>query len=225
MKTKTLIPLILTAFLVELNAAPKADNVVTFRVTRFDPHDRKAPLYQLANGERLEVPLHNVSPPIKTTLRNGKFLDLFQSGLKFNQGKPKPSLSITIPSSLRSDLLLIFVPSKDTYTVLKVKTPKATFNGGSRMLINATNQPLAVKYGKNKPVLIKSAKNMLLKPRGKKPMIPVLISEKKNDRWKLVRSEKWPIDPRFRSYVFVYHKPGTNRIAVHAVPERLTQPE
>ncbi|MCP5536109.1 MAG: hypothetical protein H7A51_07705 [Akkermansiaceae bacterium] len=218
---KSLLILLLGVLFASHHMHAKQESSVSFRVTRFDPADRAAPEYQIADGTHIAVPMHNITKPLKATLRDGKFLDFFSPA----SDKKTPSISVSIPPDMRKNLLLIFVPSKDDYRVLKVHAPVDKLSGGSRLIVNATRGDLAIKYGNSNPVILKSSRNATFRGNGDKAMVPVLISQKTDTSWKLVRSERWPSDKRFRSFVFIYEKPDSHRIAVHAVPDRLPESE
>jgi hypothetical protein len=51
--------------------------------------------------------------------------------------------------------------------------------------------------------------------------LPVLISLKHEEQWKLASTEQWPIDPRFRKYLVAYMSPRSNQLVFHSVTERM----
>jgi hypothetical protein len=202
----------------------KAGPEVKFRVTRFDPADRPPPEFTVGPpGLQIEVkvPLTYIAGPFKTRLREGGFLDFWRAG------EEKPELSLTITEAERKDLLLFFIPMKESFKVMKVRTPLTSIRGGDRYLVNATKSQLAIKLGDQKPVLIDPGKAGLLRGPGGADVVslPVLISMKEDEKWKLVSTENWHCDPRFRKYLFAYISPRTRHLAFHGVEERLSTPE
>jgi hypothetical protein len=194
--------------------APRAE----FRVTRFDPGDRPPPQF-LAGSERLEmaIPLTHIGGPYTASLRDGRFLDFWRGQ------DARPEISLAIAENERKDLLLVFIPADTGFRILKVRTPLNGIRGTDRYLVNATETQLAVKIGGDKPVLIESGQSGLLPgPRGSEVVsLPVLISRRQGDAWKLASTENWHFDPRFRSFLFAYISPRNRHLAFHVVTERL----
>ena len=203
-----------------LGAQEESAARVSFSVTRFDPEDRPSPKFEIGGiGKRttVEVPLTDIEGPFKATLRDEQFLDFFQGASE------KPALSIKVPPANRQDLLLVFVPKGDSFTVLQVHAPRAKIKGGDRYIVNATQGDLALQLGKTKPILIKtSSAGILSSPSGSKmETLPVVIKQKTGEDWKLVSTEYWTCDPRFRSFLFVYRSPRTGHITFHGFTDRL----
>lgn len=219
---------LITLFLALLLAAPvafaqgtkKEGARVSFRVTRFDPADRPSPTYEIGGtGARakVEVPLTYIDGPFKANLRDDKFLDFYEVATD------KPFLSVAVRPEMRKDLLLVFVPKENSYNVLQVHAPSTKIKGGDRYIVNATKGDLAIQLGKAKPILVKPARSGLLSgPGGKKiETLPVTIKQKNGEDWKLVSTEHWTCDPRFRSFLFIYRSARTGHISFHGVSDRL----
>ena len=193
---------------------------VEFRVTRFDPGDRKSPVFQVGPLDKqveVEVPLTYIAGPFEATLRDGRFLD-FREG-----SEEEPGISVEIAEGERKDLLLLFIAGKEEFRVLKVRTPVNRIAGGDRYIVNATTSDLAFKLGDSKPIRIEPGKSGLLKGPGGNDIValPVLISQKKGDEWELASTENWYCDPRVRKYLFAYMSPRTGHLSFHPVSERL----
>lgn len=202
-------------------AQDKEVSRVEFRVTRFDPGDQPPPEFRAGTGAaqiELSIPLTYIGGPHTVSLRDGSYLDFFRG-----DDDIKPEISLQIADDERKDLLLFFFPVGETFKVMKVSTPLTRIRGSDRYLLNLTSNPLAVKIGGDKPVLIESGKSGLLQgPRGAETVsLPVLISSRQDDDWKLVSTENWHFDPRFRSYLFVFISPRTHHPAFHVISERL----
>ncbi len=213
-------------FLLILNsifAHAQSEQVVTkisFSVTRFDPLDRPAPELVTRNGSAesaIEVPMTYIAGPYTATLREGQYLDFFAPGGEV------PALSTTIPTEWQKDLLLVFVPNEKSYEVLKIHAPVLTIPGGSHYIVNASPHDIAISYGKQKPLLIRSKKSALFQdassPRA--ATIPVVIRQKEGDTWKLVSTENWPHDPRFRTFLFLYQSSRDQHMAFHGITQRV----
>lgn len=217
--TTALLALILAASAHGQTAEDKG-GTISFRVTRFDPADRAPPEFRIGNGEKqvaVKIPMTYIEGPIKATLRDDKFLDFWRGSAE------KPELSIAIDPAKSKDLLLVFIPDKETFRILTIQAPLSKFKGGDRYIVNATPTDIAIKLGDAAPLLIASQKSGILAgPGGKKlQSLPVLIKQKSGEAWSLVSTENWNCDPRFRKYLFIYTSPRTRHIAFHGVSERL----
>ena len=193
---------------------------IRFSVTRFDPMDRPAPEFMVKNGAKetpVKVPLTYIAGPFSATLRDDKYLDFFEPGAKL------PVLSTVVPPELQNDLLLVFIPVKESFEILKIHTPPSSIQGGDHYVINATATDVAIKFGTAKPVLISPKRAAVLHDpaAGKSPTLPVIIRQKDGDEWKLVTTENWPHDVRFRTFLFLYTSLRDRHMAFHGISERL----
>jgi hypothetical protein len=193
---------------------------VHFSVTRFDPMDRPAPEYLVKNGAaetQVSVPLTYIAGPFSATLRDDQYLDFFEPGGKV------PVLSTSVPPGLQKDLLLVFIPVKESFEILKIHAPPSAIKGGDHYVINATASDVAIKLGTVKPVLIQPKKSALLHDpaAGKALTLPVRIQQKDGDEWKLVTTENWPHDVRFRTFLFLYKSARDHHMAFHGITQRV----
>jgi hypothetical protein len=193
---------------------------IRFSVTRFDPLDRPSPEFIVKNGAQVtpvKVPLTYIAGPFSATLRDDKYLDFFEPGAKV------PILSTVVPPELQKDLLLVFIPVKESFEILKIHTPPSAIQGGDHYVVNATSADVAIKYGAAKPMLIRSKKGAVLHDgsAGQSPTLPVIIQQKDGDEWKLVTTENWPHDVRFRTFLFLYTSLRDHHMAFHGISERL----
>ncbi len=123
---------------------------VRFRVTRFDPEDRESPKFKAGAGSSktdIEVPLTYIAGPFKATLRDDRFLDLWDP-----TPGAKPSISVEVGPTERDHLLLVFFPDETGHRVMKVNASPSRIKGGDRFIINATPHELGVKLGSADPV-------------------------------------------------------------------------
>jgi hypothetical protein len=192
---------------------------VSIRVTRFDPQDRESPKFKAGAGAsktEIEVPLTYIAGPFKATLRDEKFLDLWDP----NPGE-KPAISVEISATEREHLLLVFFPDGDKHRVMKVNASPTRIKGGDRFIINTTPHELGIKLGSADPVVIPSAKAGLLSaPVSTRPVtLPVVVNLKQDGEWKLASTEDWPCDPRFRRYLIAHMSPRTRQLAFHSLSE------
>lgn len=193
---------------------------VEFRVTRFDPADRESPVFRVGSGERtveIEVPLNFIAGPFEAPLRDGTTLDLWQGAAD------KPAISLAIAPAERKHLLLVFFPEGETFRVLKVLTPPDRIKGGDRFIINVTPHEMAIKLGESKPLMIPAGKSGLLAAPQESEIVslPVLVSLKHGEDWKLASTESWPHDPRFRRFLVAYLSPISRQLVFHILPERM----
>ncbi|MGB6220133.1 hypothetical protein [Haloferula sp.] len=88
---------------------------------------------------------------------------------------------------------------------------------------------MVAKFGKSaKPQRIKPGGSTILAgPReAKMKMVDVDIKEQTPEKdWKLVITETWACDPRFRKFLFLYRSPKNTHILFHSVSERITTPQ
>jgi hypothetical protein len=199
---------------------PEKDTKIQFSVTRFDPRDRPIPEFIIKNGStetQMRVPLTHIAGPFTATLRDGKHLEFFQPDSK------APVITTVIPPALREDLLLVFIPQEDTFEILKIHAPDAAIKGGAHYVINATTAEVAVKFGSLEPVLLPSRKAAILHDpsAGKSLTVPVVIRRKEGEEWKLVTTENWPHDTRFRTFLFLYKSMRDHHMAFHAITQRV----
>lgn len=200
--------------------AAKPGGKVVFSVTRFDPMDRPAPEFVVKSGATevpLQVPLTHIAGPFSATLRDGKHLDFFKSGGEV------PVLSTLVPPELQKDLLLVFIPVKDSFEILKIPVPASGIKGGAHYVVNATSTDVAIRFGALKPVLIHSKKAELLHDpaAGESLTLPVSIQQKDGDEWNSVITENWPHDPRFRTFLFLYKSARDHHMAFHGITQRV----
>ena len=198
----------------------KQGTKIQFSVTRFDPMDRPAPEFMVKNGGSetpVKVPLTYIAGPFTATLRDEQYLDFFEPGAKV------PVLSTVVPPEMQKDLLLVFIPVKESFEILKIHTPPSAIQGGDHYVINATPTDVAIKFGAVKPVLIHSKKAALLHDpaAGKSLTLPVIIQQKDGDQWKLVTTENWPYDTRFRTFLFLYTSLRDHHMAFHGITQRV----
>jgi hypothetical protein len=198
----------------------KKGTKVHFSVTRFDPMDRPAPEFIVKNGgseTQVLVPLTYIAGPFSAILRDDQYLDFFGPGGKV------PVLSTAVPPELQKDLLLVFIPVKESFEILKIHAPPSTIQGGDHYVINATTTDVAIKFGTLKPVLIQSKKAAILHDpaAGKSLTLPVIIQQKDGDQWKLVTTENWPYDVRFRTFLFLYTSARDHHMAFHGITQRV----
>jgi len=90
-------------------------------------------------------------------------------------------------------------------------------------VINATSTDVAIKFGTAKPVVISPKKAAVLHDpaAGQSTTLPVIIQQKDGDQWKLVTTENWPHDVRFRTFLFLYTSSRDHHMAFHGISERL----
>ncbi len=192
---------------------------VEFRVTRFDPADGEPPTFEVGSATKrvdVEIPLTSIAGPFKVRLRDGRFLDFWRG-----DGET-PEIVLTITEAERKDLLLFFVPSGESFKVIKVRTPANAIGGGDRYLINACNSQIAIKAGKNESLYLDPGKGGVVRaPSDGAATMPVLVSIKAAEKWKLATTETWYFDARFRKFLFAYPCPRTGQLCFHAVRERL----
>jgi hypothetical protein len=197
-----------------------ASSQIEFRVTRFDPSDQASPAFWVGHGgdaAKIEIPLTYIGGPHKATLRDGRFLDFRRDSAQL------PEISLPIAENEHTNLLLIFIPVAQSFKVIKVLTPLARMRGGDRLIINTTNNRLAIKSSEEKPVFIEPTKSGIFRGSSSHEIvsIPVIIGLEEDGQWKMASTENWQFDPRFRRYLFAYISPRNRQLTFHAVTERM----
>jgi hypothetical protein len=163
------------------------------------------------------VPLTYIAGPFTATLRDGKFLDFFEGAAE------KPSLTVEIPTTTRKNLLIVFIPIEETFELMQIHAPRDKVGGGDYFVVNAMGSDIAIKYGAGKPVMVKPGKTAILDNGNSNnaPTLPVAISQKEGEEWKLASTENWPNDLRFRNFLFLYKSARSGHMAIHGISERL----
>lgn len=205
-----------------VEAQVEDETTVKFKTILFEPRDKAAAvLFAGRIGERTEVSLNatRISDYQKAFVRDGNKVDFFESA---NAEKPLVTVSFL---SGKDPLLFVFVPYGAEMRALAIELPQAGFGPGSTMMINVTTGIVAVKQGNRKVVTVASGKSEILSlPASfKEQMVPVQVYKRDSteEEWEVVQSTRWPVDRRFRSYVFVYRKPEGQHLSMHGVSERL----
>lgn len=212
------IAVIATLSNVHAQSGGKDGGSISFKVTRFDPLDRPPPEFLVGKkgaGIEVKIPLTYIAGPFKATLREGGYLDFWQGG------GDKPEISIRIGKKERKNLLLVFFSSKEGFSILKVNTAQGRFKGGDRYIVNATNSDIALKLGNMNQLLVKANKTGILHAPKTKNTLPVQIKQREKEDWRLVSTENWYFDRRFRKFLFIYHSSKSSAILFHGVSERL----
>lgn len=217
--------LYLTFIIPQVEAQQKNEVTVKFKTILFEPRDKAAPvLFTGSIGKRTKVSLGatRISDFQKASVRDGNKVDFYEA-----ENAEKPIATVTIHSKDKP-LLFVFAPFRREMRAWAIEVPETKFGKGSTMMINATMGSIAIKQADEKAVAVASGKSKILSvPAGfKNQMLPILIYERKKTEkeWVIAQSTRWPVDRRFRSYVFVYRKTGSKHLLMHGVPERLVAP-
>ncbi|BCU78045.1 hypothetical protein [Luteolibacter sp. LG18] len=122
-------------------------------------------------------------------------------------------------------VLSIFVPESAGYGVRAINLVASDFKPGATMLFNTAPTEVAVKLDGVNPVAVRQGSSQLLTvpPGFKENMISVQIYDRKSasDPWRIAQSTRWPVDNRFRSYLFFYNLQGSNQLCLHGITERI----
>jgi len=195
---------------------------ISFQAVYFDPRETEAPaIYAAANGARelIEVDKGYLTGPYKADLREGRVADFYAS-----EDQQLPTTSVPIPELGTSKLLLIFIPSAESFRVLPIGISDARFGGGGSLIVNATASEVGIRQGNGDLVRIEPGKHQVLPSPGgdADAMIPVQIFERRvgQEEWEIAQSTRWAADDRFRSYLFFYRGDGP-RLMLHGIQERI----
>lgn len=194
-----------------------------FLITCLDPIRGGVAEFQVGVQEDLtdiEVPSNRFIGPFEVPLRaDSGQLDFFKAG------SPVPVMSVTIAEGETSNLFIFLIPKGEGgYRVLKINAPMSEFEGGDRYLINATGKRIALKYGEKDRFLVNPGQSRVLKHEAanEEGIVKVLMAGESEGDFKLIRSETWYCDLRFRSFLFIYDT-SQDTIGFYSVAERIDQ--
>lgn len=200
-----------------------AQDQITFSTLCFTTGAAKEPEYFIGNAKdrkKITAPITMLGGPFKAPMREGGLLDLFSS-----ETDERPAITIKLPAASSNErLAVLFFPKDDGCQARAIVLPSAGFNGGSIFAINVAPSDLAIRYGNVTPKLIKPGASTLIAPPSnyKEPMIPVEIHKSDSaGGWQIEQRVRWPLDDRFKSYLFLYQSPENGRIKACSVPERI----
>lgn len=199
-----------------------AAEVVSFSALCFSPGAAPEPTFYIGNPgtrKKIEIPVTSLGGIFQANIHDGGMIDFFS-----NDTDERPSVSVRIPSGSRQNLLVVFYPQGSSYQARAFTLPTQGFEGGTTFAINLSLTEVAVRHGNTQQQPIKPGGQQLLTlPAGyRDPMLPVQIfSRNPAGAWEVAQSTRWPVDQRFRSYLFLYRTKESGPIGVHAVPERL----
>lgn len=215
--------IIVAGFLLLCSSHGSAADSVTFSALCFSPSSATEPAFYVGiNGARkkINVPVTSLGGPFQANVRDGRMLDFFT-----NESDERPAVSVQLPSGSSDRLLVVFVPQGGSYQARALTLPASGFGGGTTFAINLSPTEVAIRHGNTPQQSIKpSGQQLLTLPSGyREPMLPVQIFMRNSTgTWEIAQSTRWPIDNRFRTYLFFYRSKETEPIGVHAVPERLS---
>lgn len=210
-----------------LPVAAQATTELDFHAICFDPQETKPPTFFISSRgkkrKEIEIDKTRLSGPFNAKLRDDRQLDFFTAA-----DSELPFATVTFRGLPTVPILIVFTPIKSGYRAIPIELPPGSFKGGTNLLVNASNSVIGVRSGNSSTVTISPTKNAIVAPPEgfKNSMIPVQIFEKRSngDEWQIVQSTRWPVDSRFRSYIFIYRDPRTERLKLHGIPERIDTP-
>jgi len=112
--------------------------------------------------------------------------------------------------------------AKDGFTVLPVSGELGDFGGGSYLLVNASGVNVAGKMG-DKSFELAPGSRELLQPAATHEGggCQVTFAYMRGQEWKVFRDTRWSVNPSYRSLVFFYQNPSTEKLAVAPVVDLL----
>jgi len=124
----------------------------------------------------------------------------------------KSTEAFTLPDGEGVRYLLLILPKGDgTCLIFPIPDAVTKIGPGTRFLLNATREEIAVRFGTQKSTL-KPGHSEYLHPPHPAPAdqrIEVEMARREDNAWVPFNSTYWPLDPRARSFVLVYPDPVT----------------
>lgn len=118
----------------------------------------------------------------------------------------------TLPDGEGARYLLLILPKGDgTCLIFPIPDAVTKIGPGTRFLLNATREEIAVRFGSQKSTL-KPGQSEYLHPPHPTPAdqrIEVEMARRDGNSWVPFNSTYWPLDPRARSFVLLYPDPVT----------------
>jgi hypothetical protein len=174
----------------------------------------------LAAGEQLtppfKLPAERLSDPIPAPAR--------KLALRLRD-KPVVLAQIGLPENGDAFIILLIPDPKGGFLPVVINASDVNFRGGDVYFYNHAPKPVLGYVGAAKFIL-KPEEGKLVRPSGAKEEtyydVGFGVREKEGDR--MMRTMRWPVLTRSRSYVFFYQNPVKNRIDYRAVDEFVAPP-
>ncbi len=140
--------------------------------------------------------------------------------------KPLTLAEIALPESGSAFIVLLIPDPKGGYKTVIINSGDVNFRGGDVYFYNHAGKPVLGYVGTAK-FLLNPGQGKLLRPDGAKEEtyydVGFGVREAEGDR--VMRTLRWPVLTRSRSYVFFFQNPVKNRIDYRAVDEFVAPPE
>ena len=140
--------------------------------------------------------------------------------------KPLTLAEIALPDAGSAFIVLLIPDPKGGYKTVVINSGDVNFRGGDVYFYNHAGKPVLGYVGTSK-FLLNPGQGKLLRPEGAKEEtyydVGFGVREAEGDR--VLRTMRWPVLTRSRSYVFFYQNPVKNRIDYRAVDEFVAPPE
>lgn len=223
--TFAVLTLLLVSAFTQTAFAEKETTSVTFSALCFTTGNAENPVFYIADGtkrEKLSIPFTMLGGPFKAQCREGGLLDFYTA-----ETDEAPAITVKIPATATNNLLVIFYPSdgqQPSYKAQVVQLPANGFHGGSWLAFNLTKSDIAFRLNKKPNSQIKPGTHKLITPPKnlKDPMLPVEIYKRSKDKqWQIEQSVLWPVDPRFKNYLFLFQTSTSGRLQLRSVPQRI----
>lgn len=139
--------------------------------------------------------------------------------------KPVTLAELALPPAGESFIVLLIPNPRGGYLPVVMPAHDPTFRGGDVYFYNHAPKPVFGHVGSSL-FRLKPGEGVRLRPAGAHEDtfydVGFAVSEDHGDR--VLRSIRWPVVTRSRSYVFFYHDPLRNRIDYRAVDEFISSP-
>lgn len=134
----------------------------------------------------------------------------------------KSTASFTLPDTAGGRFLLLILPRNDgACAIFPIPDDLTKIGPGDRFLLNATNEPIALRFGTQRAI-VKPGHSEYLHPPQPAPAdqrIEVEMARQAGSAWIPFNSTYWPLDPRARSFVLVHPDPATGLPRVRNLSE------
>jgi hypothetical protein len=168
------------------------------------------------SSDLIELPTHGTSDPIQLSARS-----LIIAAPPEEDSPGRALGKITLPAEGKKFLLLLVpVPSKNSYFCQAVRQDDPGFKPGDVCFFNVSNSLVGGTLG-DKDFVSKPGTPLLVAPpkKGDLPYYQVKFYFKTDQETRAFTDTRWPFSERHRSYVFFYTKQKSGRISYRAVDD------
>jgi hypothetical protein len=208
--------MIRTLVLSLLLAVPSLAREVTVRLLAERAIDGAGEVALVADAKR--------TGPIPLTL-NAPSEPLVAPARAFEVKAGETSLAKVALPAKGDSFLVLLLPAGNAYQPVVLAADGKSFKGGDVYFHNSSTKTVTGKVGTT-AFTLEPGKGSVVTPAGALPEklydVAFMVREDKGER--VLSETRWPVDAQFRTYVFFFTKPGSERVDYRAVEEFVAAP-